>query len=69
MTEVQRATQLARTQLERLGLPIFVVPGNHDSREPFREAFSSLSGMPKDGFIDWVETVEDTRHHRVGHFG
>lgn len=52
---------LARTQLERLGLPIFVVPGNHDSREPFREAFSNLNTMPKDGFIDWAETVEDTR--------
>ena len=52
---------LARTQLERLGLPLFVVPGNHDSREPFREAFSNLSSMPKEGFIDWAETVEDTR--------
>ena len=52
---------LARTQLERLGLPLFVVPGNHDSREPFREAFSNLSSMPKEGFIDWAGTVEDTR--------
>jgi len=42
-------------------LPLFVVPGNHDSREPFRDAFSNLSSMPKEGFIDWAETVEDTR--------
>ena len=53
--------ELARAQLERLGLPLFVVPGNHDSREPFREAFSNLSSMPREDFIDWVETVEDTR--------
>jgi 3',5'-cyclic AMP phosphodiesterase CpdA len=55
---------LARAQLERLGLPLFVVPGNHDSREPFREAFSNQSSMPKEGFIDWAETVEDT--HIIG---
>ncbi len=53
--------EFAKEQLERLGLPIFVVPGNHDAREPFREAFSSLRTMPKDGFVDWTETVGDTR--------
>lgn len=51
---------LARTELDRLGLPLFVVPGNHDAREPLRAAFADLDTMPATGFIDWTATVGDT---------
>lgn len=51
----------AKAQLERLGLPLLVVPGNHDARDPMREAFSDLDIMPQSGLIDWAVTVGDTK--------
>ena len=51
---------LARAELDRLGLPLFVVPGNHDAREPMRAAFADIAEMPKAGLIDWATTVGDT---------
>lgn len=42
-----------RSQLERLGLPILVLPGNHDRREPLRKMFGDLACMPAHGPIDW----------------
>lgn len=50
----------ARDQLKRLGLPLFVVPGNHDARETMRTAFSDLITMPAAGPIDWAAKVGDT---------
>lgn len=50
----------ALSQLGRLGLPLLVVPGNHDSREPMRTAFSDLATMPASGQIDWTARVGDT---------
>ena len=50
----------ARAELGRLDLPLFVVPGNHDAREPFRTAFADLPGMPGQGLIDWTVTVSGT---------
>jgi 3',5'-cyclic-AMP phosphodiesterase len=55
---------IARTQLERLKLPILVVPGNHDAREPFRRAFADIAALPANGLIDWVVKIGDT--HVVG---
>ncbi|MAY89215.1 MAG: serine/threonine protein phosphatase [Pseudooceanicola sp.] len=51
----------ARAQLDRLGLPMFVVPGNHDAREPMRAAFADLDHVPDFGQIDWIAQVGDTR--------
>lgn len=51
----------ARTELNRLGLPLYLVPGNHDARGPMRTAFADLPEMPTSGFIDWVADVGDTR--------
>ena len=51
----------ARAQLERLGLPLYVVPGNHDARDPLRAAFADLEAMPQSGLIDWSVTIGDTR--------
>ena len=50
----------ARAELERLGLPIYVVPGNHDAREPLRAAFANCDAMPSSGLIDWATTIGDT---------
>lgn len=51
----------ARAELDRLGLPILVVPGNHDRREGLREAFRDLPEIPDAGLIDWVADLGDTR--------
>ncbi len=51
----------ARAELDRLGLPILVVPGNHDRREGLRAAFRDLPEMPGAGPIDWVANLGDTR--------
>src|SRR5947209_20106407 len=32
-----------RHLLARLSMPVFVIPGNHDAREPLREAFRSAA--------------------------
>ena len=50
----------ANAELDRLGLPVFVVPGNHDVREAFRAAFDDLKAMPPNGLIDWATTIGDT---------
>ncbi|MCL5776242.1 phosphodiesterase [Limibaculum sp. FT325] len=52
---------LARRQLDRLGLPLMVVPGNHDRREPMREAFADLAGVPARGPIDWAVDLGELR--------
>lgn len=52
--------EYARAQLDRLGLPLLPVPGNHDSREAFRTGFSDTPGMPAEGLIDWTAEIGDT---------
>ena len=37
--------EFARTELERLELPLLVIPGNHDDREAMRAAFADLPVM------------------------
>jgi 3',5'-cyclic AMP phosphodiesterase CpdA len=51
----------ARRELDRLCLPLLVVPGNHDRREAFRDCFGDLPYMPRTGLIDWVHDLADTR--------
>ena len=43
-----------RTILSPLPMPIYVIPGNHDSREDLRAAFADQIYMPKDGFIHYA---------------
>jgi 3',5'-cyclic AMP phosphodiesterase CpdA len=38
-----------------LDLPLLVIPGNHDAREPMRAAFADL--LPIAGPLDWVRQV------------
>ncbi len=51
---------LARAELDRIRLPLLVIPGNHDAREPMRAAFSDLPQIPATGLIDWSTEVGDT---------
>ena len=52
---------LALQELMRLGLPVYAVPGNHDSRSAFRAAFGGQAWLPASGCIDWVVDLPDTR--------
>ncbi len=45
--------------LAPLGLPLHVVPGNHDAREPLRDAFAE--SLPENGPLDWSRKVGDFR--------
>lgn len=40
--------------LKPLSIPLYIIPGNHDSREDMRAAFQHESYMPSDGFIHYV---------------
>jgi len=53
--------ELARRELARFGLPVYAVPGNHDSRAAFRAVFGGAAWMPAAGAIDWVVDLPDTR--------
>ena len=46
-----------RQILAPLPMPFFVIPGNHDAREPLRAAFRDDGYLPDEGFIQYV--VED----------
>jgi 3',5'-cyclic-AMP phosphodiesterase len=40
-----------------LRMPLFVIPGNHDAREPMREAFIGDGYLSRQGFLSYV--IED----------
>jgi 3',5'-cyclic AMP phosphodiesterase CpdA len=46
-----------RSLLAKLAMPVFVIPGNHDSREALRAAFAGDGYLPPDGFLQYA--VED----------
>lgn len=46
-----------RRLLGKLRMPVFVIPGNHDAREPLREAFGGDGYLPENGFLQYA--VED----------
>jgi 3',5'-cyclic AMP phosphodiesterase CpdA len=46
-----------QTLLAPLGLPLLVIPGNHDEREALRAAFAGAGYLPQEGFLDFV--IED----------
>jgi Icc protein len=46
-----------RTLLAPLRMPLFAIPGNHDAREPMREAFIGDGYLPRQGFLN--STIED----------
>jgi 3',5'-cyclic-AMP phosphodiesterase len=46
-----------RRLLAPLAVPVFVIPGNHDAREPLRAAFGADGYLPAEGFLQYA--VED----------
>src|SRR5262249_19879876 len=46
-----------RTLLSPLAMPVFVIPGNHDAREPLRAAFAADGYLPPDRFLQFP--IED----------
>jgi Icc protein len=49
--------QHLRALLAPLAMPVFVIPGNHDAREPLRAAFAGDGYLPADGFLQYA--IED----------
>jgi Icc protein len=43
--------------LAPLQMPVLVIPGNHDAREPLRKAFIADGYLPREGFLSYA--VED----------
>jgi 3',5'-cyclic-AMP phosphodiesterase len=43
-----------RTLLAPLAMPVHVIPGNHDLREPLRGAFADNGYLPHEGFLQYV---------------
>lgn len=44
----------ARSHLDQLTMPYFVIPGNHDHREHLLAAFADHVHLPRGGFIQYV---------------
>jgi 3',5'-cyclic-AMP phosphodiesterase len=53
-----------RALLTPLRMPIFAIPGNHDAREPMREAFIGDGYLPAKGFLNYV--IEDYPLRMIG---
>ena len=43
-----------RQLLTPLGMPIYLIPGNHDQRDPLRAAFPDHAYLPRDGFLQYA---------------
>lgn len=48
----------------RLEAPLYVIPGNHDAREPMRGAFASGGYLPPDGKLNWHQVIGNI--HLIG---
>lgn len=53
-----------KSLLAPLDLPLFVIPGNHDAREPMRSAFMSDGIFSQTGNLNWHRKVGDI--HLIG---
>lgn len=56
--------ELFRAIMAPLDLALFVIPGNHDKREPMRAAFADCGPMPSNGRLNWRAQVKGL--HLVG---
>lgn len=46
-----------RRVLSQLAMPFYLIPGNHDARDPLRAVFADHAYLPRAGFLQYV--VED----------
>ncbi len=56
LTDMGTADEFAmfRELTTPLNMPMYVLPGNHDRREPMREAFADASYLPATGTLDYA---------------
>lgn len=52
---------LFRKMMAQLGLPLLVIPGNHDLREPMRQAHADLGLLPAAGKLNWSAMIGDLK--------
>lgn len=45
---------IVKELISRLPFPVYAVPGNHDRREPFRQAFAASGYLPDDGPLNFA---------------
>ncbi|MGI9386234.1 MAG: phosphodiesterase, partial [Methyloligellaceae bacterium] len=45
---------IARSLLDKLTMPYYVIPGNHDDREALRHTFADHTYLPRSGFLNFV---------------
>jgi 3',5'-cyclic-AMP phosphodiesterase len=66
LVERGEAAEYARLRsiLDRLTMPAYVVPGNHDSREHLARAFADRGYLPREGFLHY--TVEEWPVRLIG---
>ncbi len=50
---------LFKSILQPLNVPIFCIPGNHDARKPFRNAFEGKGYLPEKGKLNWQHKLGD----------
>ena len=43
-----------KRMLSALRMPFYLIPGNHDARDPLREVFSEHAYLPHSGFLQYV---------------
>ena len=53
-----------RRLLAPLPMPVYLIPGNHDAREPMRGAFPDHAYLPKTGFLHYA--IEDLPLRLIG---
>lgn len=58
---VLKEYELLATLFDRLPMPVYAVPGNHDRREPFRSAFIGKRYLPEAGPLNYVVDFDDLR--------
>ncbi len=56
--------EVARPALERLAMPYYLVPGNHDNRDAMRAAFRDHDYLPPEGFLHYA--IEDYPIRLIG---
>src|SRR6186713_1163048 len=59
LVEAGKPEEYARLRrlIAPLPMPVYLIPGNHDAREPLRAAFADEGYFPATGFLQY--TVED----------
>jgi 3',5'-cyclic AMP phosphodiesterase CpdA len=50
-----------RRLLAPLSMPAYVIPGNHDAREPLRRVFGADGYLPREGALDYVIDAHPVR--------